>query len=259
MKIVVCVKQVPDAAADRGFDPDGATDRASVDAVLSELDEYAVEQALRIAETDTTAEITYLTVGPAGARDALRKSLAMGGGKAVHVEDDRLRGTDALGTSLVLAAAVERLGFDLVLCGMATTDGMMGVVPAMLAERLGVPAVTHLSELQVAAGTVTGLRNGDHAGERLQAALPAVVSVTDQSGEPRYPSFKGIVAAKKKPLDTLGLDDLGLSPEQVGGDAAGSAVLSITRRPPRAKGEIVADGGEGGIRLAEFLSARKLV
>ena len=259
MKIVVCVKQVPDAAAERGFDPGGATDRASADAVLSELDEYAVEQALRIAETDTTAEITFLTMGPAGAREALRKSLAMGGARAVHVEDDRLPGTDALGTSLVLAAAVEHIGFDLVLCGMAATDGMMGVVPAMLAERLGVPAVTHLSELQVAAGTVSGLRDGDDAGERVRAALPAVVSVTDRSGDPRYPSFKGIVAAKKKPVDSLRLDDLGVSPEQVGHGAAGSTVVSATKRPARAKGEIVTDGGEGGVRLAAFLAARKLV
>jgi electron transfer flavoprotein beta subunit len=259
VKIVVCVKHVPDATADRGFDADGGTDRASVDAVLSELDEYAVEQALRIAETDSTADVTFLTVGPAGARDALRKSLAMGGSRALHVEDERLRGTDALGTCTVLAAAIEHLGFDLVLCGMAATDGMMGVVPAMLAERLGVPAVTHLSEVRVEGGTVTGLRDGDHAAERLQAHLPAVVSVTDRSGEPRYPSFKGIVAAKKKPLETLGLDALGLAPDRVGRDGAGSAVLSTTRRPARAKGEIVADTGDGGVLLAEFLTARKLV
>jgi len=259
VRIVVCVKHVPDATADRGFDSDGGTDRASVDSVLSELDEYAVEQALRIAETDTTAEITFLTVGPAGAREALRKSLAMGGSRAVHVEDDRLRGTDAVGTSLVLAAAVEHIGFDLVLCGMAATDGMMGVVPAMLAERLGVPAVTHLSDMRVAAGTVSGVRDGDHASERLQAALPAVVSVTDRSGEPRYPSFKGIVAAKKKPVAALGLDDLGLASDQVGRDAAGSTVLSATRRPARTQGEIITDSGAGGVQLAEFLAARKLI
>jgi len=259
VRIIVCVKYVPDATANRGFHPDGITDRVSVDSVLSELDEYAIEQALRIAESGVDAEITFLTVGPSGAKDALRKALAMGGNQAVHVNDDRLRGTDALGTAQVLAAAIERTGFDLVLCGMAATDGTMGVVPAILAECLGVPAVTYLSELHVADGTITGLRDSDSATERVQATLPAVGSVTDRSGEPRYPSFKGIMAAKKKPLESLGLDDLGIEPDQVGLSAAGSTVDTATRRPARTKGEIVADTGEGGARLAEFLAAGKFV
>jgi electron transfer flavoprotein beta subunit len=259
VRIIVCVKYVPDATADRGFHADGTTDRVSVDSVLSELDEYAIEQALRTAESGVEADITFLTVGPAGAKEALRKALAMGGNQAVHVDDDRLRGTDAPGTSLVLAAAIERTGFDLVLCGMAATDGTMGVVPAMLAERLGVPAVTYLSELRVAEGTITGVRDSDTAAERVEATLPAVVSVTDRSGEARYPSFKGIMAAKKKPLESLGLDDLGIGPDQVGLSAAGSTVDNVTRRPARTKGEIVADTGEGGVRLAEFLAAGKFV
>ncbi|MER5182467.1 electron transfer flavoprotein subunit beta/FixA family protein [Streptomyces sp. NPDC002896] len=253
------MKQVPDATAARAFTEDGTTDRESVDSLLSELDEYAVEQALRIAESGVDAEISYLTVGPDDAKDALRKALAMGGDSAIHVSDDDIECSDAFGTSLVLARAIERHGFDLVLCGMASTDGTMGVVPAMLAERLGVPAVTHLEELAVADGTVTGRREGDGATVGIQGALPAVVSVTDRSGDARYPSFKGIMAAKKKPVETLDLADLGIDPEQVGRTGARSAVDTAAKRPPRTKGEIVADEGAGGAGLASFLTAKKFI
>lgn len=259
MKIVVCVKHVPDATADRTFTEDGTTDRASVDSLLSELDEYAVEQALRIAESGPDVEICYLTVGPDDAKDALRKALAMGGDSAVHVADEDIEGSDVFATSLVLAQAIQRHGFDLVLCGMASTDGGAGVVPALLAERLGVPAVTHVEELTVEDGTVTGRREGDTATVRVRSGLPAVVSVTDRSGDARYPSFKGIMAAKKKPLETLGLGDLGIGAGQVGRTAAWSAVDTATRRPPRTKGELVSDDGTGGIGLAAFLTAKKFV
>ncbi|MBL1068116.1 electron transfer flavoprotein subunit beta/FixA family protein [Streptomyces sp. 7-21] len=259
LKIVVCVKYVPDATGDRTFAEDLTTDRDAVDGLLSELDEYAVEQALRIAEDADDAEVIALTIGPEDATDALRKALSMGADRAVHVEDDDLHGTDALGTSLVLAKAIEHTGFDLVVCGMASTDGGMGVVPAMLAERLGVPQVTLLSELSVADGAVTGRRDGDAATERLRASLPAVVSVTDQSGEARYPSFKGIMAAKKKPVETLDLEDLDIEPSQVGLAGARTTVLSATERPPRTAGEIVTDEGEGGKQLAAFLAERKFI
>ncbi|MGC0418652.1 electron transfer flavoprotein beta subunit [Embleya sp. AB8] len=259
MKIVVCVKYVPDATGDRGFNDDGTTDRESVDSLLSELDEYAIEQALGIVESGVEAEITYLTVGPDDAKDALRKALAMGGDKAIHVNDDDIAGTDALGTSLILAKAIERAGFDLVVCGMASTDATMGVVPAMLAERLGVPQVTYLDEVAVEGGVVKGRREGDVATERIEASLPAVVSVTDRTGEARYPSFKGIMAAKKKPLESLDLDDLGIESDQVGLSAAWSIVDTATKRPPRAKGEVVEDEGEGGVQLAAFLAARKFI
>ncbi|MET8515892.1 electron transfer flavoprotein subunit beta/FixA family protein [Streptomyces sp. NPDC005077] len=251
------MKHVPDATADRTFTEEGSTDRESVDSLLSELDEYAVEQALRIAESGVDAEISYLTVGPDDAKDALRKALAMGGDSAKHVSDEDIEGSDAFGTSLVLARAIERHGFDLVLCGMASTDGTMGVLPALLAERLGVPAVTHVEELAVEDGTVTGRREGDSATVRIQGALPAVVSVTDRAGDARYPSFKGIMAAKKKPLETLDLADLGIDAGQVGRAGARSAVDTATRHPPRSKGEIVADDGAGGAGLAAFLTAKK--
>ncbi|MET9643272.1 electron transfer flavoprotein subunit beta/FixA family protein [Streptomyces syringium] len=259
LRIVVCVKYVPDATGDRHFAEDLTVDRDDVDGLLSELDEYAVEQALQIADEADDAEITVLTVGPEDAKDALRKALSMGADKAVHVEDDDLHGTDALGTSLVLAKAIEHVGYDLVISGMASTDGGMGVVPAMVAERLGVPQVTLLSEVAVADGKVTGRRDGDAASEQLEASLPAVVSVTDQSGEARYPSFKGIMAAKKKPVESLDLSDLGLEAEEVGLDGAWTKVDEATERPARTAGTIVKDEGEGGKQLAEFLAGQKFI
>ncbi|MFJ1654408.1 electron transfer flavoprotein subunit beta/FixA family protein [Streptomyces sp. NPDC088337] len=259
LRIVVTVKYVPDATGDRHFADDLTVDRDDVDGLLSELDEYAVEQALRIAEDADDAEVTVLTVGPEDAKDALRKALSMGADKAVHVEDDDLHGTDAIGTSLVLAKAIEKAGYDLVISGMASTDGSMGVVPALLAERLGVPQVTLLSEVSVEDGTVKGRRDGDAASEQLEASLPAVVSVTDQSGEARYPSFKGIMAAKKKPVQSWDLSDLDIDEEEVGLEGAWTAVDSVTERPARTAGTIVKDEGEGGKQLAEFLASQKFI
>ncbi|MFE1171949.1 electron transfer flavoprotein subunit beta/FixA family protein [Streptomyces sp. NPDC058773] len=259
LRIVVCVKYVPDATGDRHFAEDLTVDRDDVDGLLSELDEYAVEQALQIKEAADDAEITVLTVGPEDANDALRKALSMGADKAVHVEDDDLHGTDALGTSLVLAKAIEKTGYDLVVCGMASTDGTMGVLPALLAERLNVPQVTQLSEVSVDGGKVTGRRDGDTASEQLEAALPAVVSVTDQSGEARYPSFKGIMAAKKKPVESLDLEDLEIEAGEVGLEGAWTKVEDATERPARTAGTVVKDEGEGAKQLAEFLAGQKFI
>ncbi|MFI6643975.1 electron transfer flavoprotein subunit beta/FixA family protein [Streptomyces sp. NPDC050504] len=260
LRIVVCVKYVPDATGDRHFAEDLTVDREDVDGLLSELDEYAVEQALQIKEAaDDDAEITVLTVGPEDAKDALRKALSMGADKAVHVEDDDLHGSDVMATSLVLAKAIEKTGYDLVVAGMASTDGVMGVLPAILAERLGVPQVTLLSEVSVDGGVVRGRRDGDTASEQLEAALPAVVSVTDQSGEARYPSFKGIMAAKKKPVESLELDDLDIDADEVGLEGSWTAVDSADERPARTAGTIVKDEGEGGKQLAEFLAGQKFI
>jgi electron transfer flavoprotein beta subunit len=259
LRIVVTVKYVPDATGDRHFTEDLTVARDDVDGLLSELDEYAVEQALQIAENVDDAQVTVLTVGPEGARDALRKALSMGADQAVHVEDDDLHGTDVMGTSLVLAQAIEKAGYDLVLSGMASTDGTMGVLPAILAERLGVPQVTLLSEVSVEDCTVTGRRDGDAASEQLQAALPAVVSVTDQSGEARYPSFKGIMAAKKKPVTSWGLSDLEIEADQVGLAGAWTVVEEAAERPVRTAGTIVRDEGESGQQLAEFLARQKFI
>ncbi|WP_151772122.1 electron transfer flavoprotein subunit beta/FixA family protein [Streptomyces abyssomicinicus] len=262
-KIVALVKYVPDATGDRHFADDLTVDRDDVDGLLSELDEYAVEQALQIAEGrrqgGDDAEVTVLTVGPEDAKDALRKALSMGADKAVHVEDDDLHGTDAIGTSLVLAKAIEKAGYDVVISGMASTDGTMGIVPALVAERLGVPQVTLLSEIAVEDGKVTGRRDGDAASEQLEASLPAVVSVTDQSGEARYPSFKGIMAAKKKPVESWDLSDLDIEAEEVGLEGAYTKVESADARPARTAGTIVKDEGEGGKQLAAFLAGQKFI
>ena len=259
LRIVVTVKYVPDATGDRRFADDLTVDRDDVDGLLSELDEYAVEQALQIAEGVDDAEVTVVTVGPEDARDALRKALSMGADNAIHVQDEDLHGTDVIGTSLVLAKAIEKAGYDLVVSGMASTDGTMGVVPALLAERLGVPQVTLLSEVSVEDGTVKGRRDGDAASEQLEASLPAVVSVTDQSGEARYPSFKGIMAAKKKPVQSWDLEDLEIDAEEVGLEGAWTKVEDAAARPARTAGTIVKDEGEGGKQLAEFLAGQKFI
>ncbi|MER8236618.1 electron transfer flavoprotein subunit beta/FixA family protein [Streptomyces sp. NPDC101490] len=259
LKIAVCVKYVPDATGERGFADDLTTDREAVDGLLSELDEYAVEQALRIAEEADEAEVTVVTVGPDDAKDALRKALSMGADKAVHVNDESIHGSDVIATSAILAKALERTGFDLVVCGMASTDGSMGVLPALLAERLGVPQATLLSELSVADGVVKGRRDGDAATEHLEAPLPAVVSVTDQSGEARYPSFKGIMAAKKKPVEELDLDDLDIDADEVGLAGSWTLVDAVAARPARTQGTIVTDEGDGGKRLAAFLATQKFI
>jgi electron transfer flavoprotein beta subunit len=268
MKIVVCVKYVPDAQSERTFnESDNTTDRLGVDGLLSELDEYAIEAGLKLAESaadgaggDEESTVTVLTVGPDKAADAIKKALQMGAHGGVHVNDEAIRGSDAMATSLILAEAVKKIGSpDLILTGMASTDAAMGVVPAMLAERLGLPQVTLASELTVQGGTATIRRDGDVASETIAASLPALVSVTDQINEPRYPSFKGIMAAKKKPVATWSLADLGLDAGSVGLAAAWTKVESFTRRPPRAHGQIVIDEGEGGTKLAEFLSAQKFI
>jgi electron transfer flavoprotein beta subunit len=259
MRIVVCVKYVPDAQAERRFSgADHTVDREGVDGLLSELDEYAVEEGLKLAEAGDSS-VTVLTVGPDGATDAIRKALQMGADAGVHVVDDALHGSDAPATSLVLARALEKVGFDLVLTGMASTDGTMSVVPAMIAERLGVPQVTFAGSLAIDGDSVRIEREGDSFTEVVEASLPAVVSVTDQINDPRYPSFKGIMAAKKKPVQTWGLVDLDLTPEQVGLSAAWTTVDDVAARPPRQAGQVVADEGDGGERLVEYLAAAKLV
>ncbi|MCB0895816.1 MAG: electron transfer flavoprotein subunit beta/FixA family protein, partial [Nocardioidaceae bacterium] len=192
MNIVVCVKYVPDATADRQFESDNTVDRVGVDGLLSELDEYAVEQALQLKEkAGDDTEVTALCVGPEKAVDAVRKALQMGADKGIHVSDEAIAGSDYAATSLVLAKAVEKAGpVDLVMCGMASTDAAGSVVPAMLAERLGLPQVTLASVVESQGDQVRIKRDGDTATEVIGGTMPLVLSVTDQSGEARYPSFK---------------------------------------------------------------------
>src|SRR5690349_17230029 len=261
MNIVVCVKYVPDATGDRRFESDNTVDRDNVDGLLSELDEYAVEQALQIKEKlgDDT-EVTALTIGPADAETAVRKALQMGADKGIHGVDDAIAGSDALATSLVLAEASTKTDYDRVMCGMGSTDGAMGVVPAMLSARLGIPGTTFASEVTVEGDTVKIRRDGDTATVMVEGTLPLVLSVTDQTGEARYPSFKGIMAAKKKPVETWSLSDLGVDAEHVGLSASWSAVEGTEERPPRSQGEIVTDeDGSGATALVDFLASKKLI
>jgi electron transfer flavoprotein beta subunit len=264
MNIVVCVKYVPDATAEQKFEADNTVDRVAVPGLLSELDEYAVEQSLQLKEKNDDPEsvqVTALTVGPEQAADAIRKALQMGADKGVHVIDDAVAGSDAPATSKVLAEAIRKLGdVDVVVCGMASTDGAMSVVPAMLAERLDLPQVTLGSVVESQGAEFRIKRDGDTATEIIGATAPLVLSVTDQSGEARYPSFKGIMAAKKKPLDSWSLGDLGVDAGEVGLEAAWTAVEATEARPPRTAGEIVTDeDGSGATALVEFLASKKFI
>ncbi|GAB2984355.1 electron transfer flavoprotein subunit beta/FixA family protein [Nocardioides montaniterrae] len=263
MNIVVCVKYVPDATADRRFESDNTVDRVGVDGLLSELDEYAVEQALQLKEkrADEEVNVIALTVGPQAAEAAVRKALQMGADSAVHVVDDAIAGSDAIATSLVLAKAIEKVGTpDLVITGLAGTDSMMSVMPAMLAERLNLPQVTQAAVIESQGDQVRIKRDGDAATEVIGGTMPLVLSVTDQSGEARYPSFKGIMAAKKKPLETYSLADLGVDASEVGLSVAWTEVTETAARPPRTAGEIVKDeDGSGATALVEFLASKKFI
>jgi electron transfer flavoprotein beta subunit len=226
--------------------------------VINEMDEYALEEALTVKEAHG-GEVTVLTVGPDTATDAIRKALSMGADKAVHVSDPALHGSDAVQTSAVLAAALGTLEFDLVLCGAEATDSQMSVMPALLAERLGIPQLSGARKLTVEGGTARIERQTDGGYWAVEASLPAIVSTWDTINEPRYPSFKGIMAAKKKPVQSLTLADLGIDPSTVGLAAATSKVLDFAGRPPKGEGVKVPDEGDGAEKLIGFLAAQKIV
>jgi electron transfer flavoprotein beta subunit len=261
MNIVVLVKQVPDTYSERKLtDADHTLDRDAADAVLDEINERAVEEALLIKEAQG-GEVTVISVGPARATEAIRKALSMGADAAVHVSDDALHGADVLQTATVLAKAVGTVdGVDLVLAGNESTDGVAGAVPAIVAELLGLPQLTHARKVELDGTTVRVEREtADEGLTKLEATLPALVSVTEKINEPRYPSFKGIMAAKKKPVTTLTVADLGVDAGQVGLANAWSTVLEATPKPPRSGGQKVEDEGDGGTKIAEYLVAQKLI
>jgi electron transfer flavoprotein beta subunit len=259
MNIVVLVKQVPDSGAERTLSPaDNTVDRGAASNVINEMDEYAIEEALKIKEAHG-GEVTVLTMGPERAAESIRKALSMGPDKAVHISDEALHGSCAVATSKVLAAALGTLNADLILCGAESTDGRVQVMPHMLAERLGVAALTGARKLTVDGGTLTVERQTEEGYEVVTASTPAVVSVWDTINEPRYPSFKGIMAAKKKPVETLSLGDLGLSADAVGIAGSMTAVDDVATRPPRQAGQVVKDEGDGGEKVAAFLAAQKFI
>ncbi|MBO0802201.1 MAG: electron transfer flavoprotein subunit beta/FixA family protein [Nocardiopsaceae bacterium] len=259
LNIVVCVKQVPDTALERTLkEGEGTLDRASLDGLINELDEYAIEEGLQIASAHD-GEVTILSMGPDKASESIRKALSMGADKAVHVLDDALAGSDALATSLALSEALKHIGFDLVITGSESTDARTGVLAAMLAERLGVPQLTLASKVEISGSDVTIRRVTDDGVETVTGSMPAVVSVVEKINEPRYPSFKGIMAAKKKPVQTLSLSDLSVDAGSVGLASASTAVADFAKRPPRQAGEIVTDEGDGGSKAAAFLAGRKFI
>ena len=255
MKIAVLVKQVPDTGDERSIDvATGRLDRRASDAVMDEISDRALEVALAHKDSDRSTEIVLLSMGPEQVTGALRKALSMGADSAVHVKDDSLVGADVSTTARALAAALRRIGADLVLTGNESTDGRGGVLPAMIAEHLGHPHLTFLTSLEIDGDTVRGERGADNGVLRLTASLPAVVSITERFPEARFPSFKGIMSAKKKPLDVLDAHDLGLAPAE-----GASEVTGVTERPARTGGTKIVDDGNAARELAEFLSANRLI
>jgi electron transfer flavoprotein beta subunit len=259
MNIVVCVKQVPDTYEEKKLsDADKTLDREGVEGVMNELDEYAVEEALRLKEAHG-GEVTILTVGPEKAVETIRKALSMGADQAVHLVDPALHGSDALATSYALAKALGTIQHDLVVLGVESTDARMSVIPAMLAERTGAAHLSFARKVEVNGSTVKIERQTDSGYDVVEAQTPAIVSVVEKINEPRYPSFKGIMAAKKKPLTTLTLADAGIEASNVGLAGSGTAVDEFAARPPKQAGTIVKDEGDGGTKLAEFLAAQKII
>lgn len=259
VKIAVCVKQVPDTWAEKKLRSDDSTlDREAADGVMNELDEYAVEEALQIGEAHG-AEITIVTMGPDRAGETIRKALSMGADAGIHLVDDGLHGSDALATSYALATILEGRGFDLIIFGSESTDARMSVVPAMVAERMGLAQLTFAQKVEFEGTQVTIDRVTDSGYDTVTASLPAVLSVVEKINEPRYPSFKGIMAAKKKPVETLSVADAGLDMARVGASASWSAVVDFAARPPKAAGTVVTDEGNGGVKIADFLVGQKFI
>lgn len=259
MNIVVLVKQVPDSGNERSLrDSDKTVDRDSASLVINEMDEYAIEEALKLKEAHG-GEVTILTMGPEKATETIRKALSMGPDKAVHVTDPAIHGSCAVQTSKVLAKALSTLEWDLVISGAESTDGQVSAMPAMLAERLGVAQLTGARKLDVDGSTFTVERQTEDGYQVVQAAAPAIVSVWDTINEPRYPSFKGIMQAKSKPVTTLTLADLGIAADEVGLANATSEVVEFAPRPPKQAGVKISDEGDGGAKLVEFLATQKFV
>ena len=255
MKIIVLVKQVPDTAEERRLDPaTGRLDRDATERVADEINERALEVALRRKDADKKTEVVVMTMGPADAAQALRKALSMGADSAVHVVDDGLLGADIAQTAVALAAAANQVGFDLLVAGNESTDGRGGVVPAMIAEHLGLPLLPSLNTVEIDGESVTGEVGIEDGTLTVRASQPAVISVTERVAEARFPNFKGIMTAKRKPLATMTLSDLGL---QAGSPA--TVVVATSERPARAAGKKIYDDGNAGSELAEFLAAGRLI
>jgi electron transfer flavoprotein beta subunit len=259
-KIVVTIKQVPATGADKRYTDDLRLDRDGVEAIINPLDEYAIEQALRLVDAGQVEQVTYLSMGPPQAAEALRRALAMGGDEAVLVTDPALEGADEWATARVLATALDRMGPDVALMGMASDDARGSLVPGAVAAMCGLPLLSYGSELRLVDGRAQVRRLSATAYDIVEAPLPVVATVTDQVGEPRYASLKGIMAAKRKTLDTWSLADLGLDPDELHG-AALTRVVEV--RPPEEKAPTErienVSAEEAATRVADWLAARKLI
>jgi electron transfer flavoprotein beta subunit len=259
MNVVVCVKQIPDPSAPQALDPTTKTLVRDGKLIMDDSDAYGVEMGLQLAEAAGGGEVTLVSMAPRGETSGLRTALAMGAAKAILVSDDALAGSDALGTAKVLARAIERAGADLVLAATESTDGYTGTVPVQVAELLGWPSVTFAKKVAVEDGQVRVERQTEAGYDEVRCPLPAVVTVTAGVVEPRFPSFKGIMAAKSKPLEQLTIADLGLSPDEVGSAGARQEVVEVRPVEERKGGELVVDEGDAHERILAFLEQLKLV
>jgi electron transfer flavoprotein beta subunit len=258
MKIFVLVKEVPDTYGDRKLNLEtGLADRGAGDVVLDEITERALEVALSYADKNEGTEVVAVAMAPGGSTASVRRALAIGAGSAVHIADEQLAGADLGLTAETLAAAIRRGEPDLVITGNLSTDGSGGVIPAMLAEHLGWPQATALTSVEITPEGITGTRGADAGAQPISASLPAVVSITEALPDARFPNFKGIMAAKKKPLEVLSLDDLGVSADPAA--APRTILTAVAEKPPRAAGVKIVDEGDAAEKLVEYLVQNRLV
>ena len=254
MKIVVLVKQVPDTGEERILDPaTGRVDREANDPVIDEISERALEAALSVKDRDKSTEIVVLSMGPADASKAIRKALSMGADSGIHVLDEALEGADATLTAQVLAAALRNADADLIITGNESTDGRGGVIPAMIAEHLNLPLLGSLSTVTISSTSVTGERRNDEGTQHISADLPAIMSVTESFAEARFPNFKGIMGAKRKPVSTLAAAELGINGTSL------TKMSSIETRAPRSAGTTIIDEGQAAAQLVDFLASQRLI
>jgi electron transfer flavoprotein beta subunit len=259
MNVVVCVKQIPDPAAPATLDPDTHTLVRRGKLILDDSDSYGVEMGLQLVDAAGGGDVILLSMVPNGETSGLRTALAMGAAKAVLVSDEALAGTDALGTAKVLAAAIRRVEPDLVLAATESTDGYTGTTPVQVAELLGMPSVTFAKKVAVDGSTLKVDRQTEAGYDEVESPLPAVVTVTAGVVEPRYPSFKGIMAAKSKPIETLSVGDLGIDAAEVGSGGARQEIVEVRKAEERGAGEIVEDDGDGFRRIISFLEESKVI
>jgi electron transfer flavoprotein beta subunit len=259
MKIAVCVKQVPETTVTKRIDPQTKRLDRSGEGALNHFDTQAVEEALRIKERNGDGEVVLVSMGPEKALDSLRKALAMGADRALLVSDEQAVGSDLVATSRVLGAVLEREQPDLVLFGQQGADSDGAVLWAAVADRLRRPVISQVAELEVSDGKLKGKRQTEFGYDVIEAPLPAVVAVSDAINEPRYPSLKGIMGAKKKPQETISAGDLGLDGTAVGQGGSGTSVLALNDPPPRGDALKIEDDGNAASRIVEFLAERKLL